>query len=197
MIHEIRDIAGRLSTRETDGGQMLYGRAIVFDSLSDRLHAGGREFVEIIPADAEIERWRGDVRALVSHDWNKVIGSERAGTLRLSRSLEGMDVEIDLPQTSYAQDLYESVRRGDIRGMSFTFTVPPGGDDWDFSRRPYLHTVRQMEIQEVTVTAKPAYEDSQIAARAIGDHETAMNDRYMERTRRLRELSERLSKMGG
>ena len=51
------------------------------------------------------------------------------GTLRLSADRTGLRMEIDdLPNTSYARDLVESMRRKEIVGMSFAFRTI--SDSW-------------------------------------------------------------------
>ena len=60
-----------------------------------------------------------DVRAFINHDPNLLIGRQSAGTLTLTDTDEGLRYSIELPDTSYANDLKELVRRGDIDGASF------------------------------------------------------------------------------
>src|SRR5262245_4635753 len=111
---------------------MLVGAAIVYESLSEPL-AGGA-FRERI-ARAGVERWldrTSDCLALVNHDLGQPIGRLAAGTLRLRSSPSALRVEIDEPQTSYAQDLLEVIRRRDVAGMSFAFT--PMMESWTTDR---------------------------------------------------------------
>ena len=79
------------------------------------------------------DRWRAiplDPLALLQHMPHLVLGRRSAGTLRLAEDARGLAFEIDLPDTTAARDLAVSVARGDIKGASFAFTVPPGGDSW-------------------------------------------------------------------
>jgi HK97 family phage prohead protease len=109
---------------------------------------------------------RNEIKAFVNHDTNMVIGSTRAGTLRLSQDEIGLMAEIDLPDTSYGRDLAVSVQRGDVSGMSFGFYVPKGGDMWnaDYSER----TISEIALHEVSpVTGFPAYRSTTASVRAL------------------------------
>jgi HK97 family phage prohead protease len=97
---------------------------------------------------------------------NMVIGSTRAGTLRLTQDEKGLLAEIDLPDTSYGRDLSISVKRGDASGMSFGFNVPKGGDTW--SEDGQQRTLREVALMEVSpVTGFPAYKSTSASVRSI------------------------------
>ena len=80
-------------------------------------------FIEIVTPTAFDKTLsdRADVKALVSHDSSKVLGSVKAGTLRLTSTDNGLLAEVDLPNTTFANDVWETVRRGDVTTMSFGF----------------------------------------------------------------------------
>lgn len=144
----------------------LAGYAAVFDSPSADL--GG--FVEIIRPGAFTRSLAGSDRdplALVQHMPHLVLGRRSAGTLRLAEDQRGLAFEIDPPDTQAARDLMVSVQRGDIRGASFAFTVPPGGDSWEARGDTVVRTLRDVDLLEVTVTANPAYSDTTVALRAL------------------------------
>src|SRR5438876_6249782 len=111
---------------DVNASTKLSGYAIVFNAMS--LDLGG--FKEIILPEA-VDRTLSealDVRALVDHDTGKVIGRTRAGTLMLRKDRKGLRTEIDPADTTAGRDVLESVRRGDISGMSFAFRTLT--DDW-------------------------------------------------------------------
>lgn len=107
-----------------------------------------------------------DVRALIDHDSALVLGRNRSGTLMLSEDAVGLRVEITPPKTTYAADLIESVRRGDISGMSFGFRA---------KRRSYadldtdkpLRRLQDVQLFEVSVVTFPAYQNTEIALRDL------------------------------
>lgn len=143
----------------------LTGYAAVFNKLSQDL--GG--FVEQIRAGAFSKSLTyGDpIRALYEHDNNKLLGNTRSGTLKLFEDTKGLRFELDLPATTYAQDLGVLVERGDIAGMSFGFTVPPGGDNWEVRSGVLTRDLIDVRLSEITVTANPAYLDTEVAKRSM------------------------------
>lgn len=156
------DIERRFFTREirmeTDenGQRKLIGYGAVFEQLSEDL--GG--FREMIKAGAFAQAIReDDVRSLFNHDFNLVLGRNRAKTLRLAEDEEGLRYEIDLPDTSYANDLVASMERGDVDQSSFGFRVVEESWREPTDDQPYpirvLHQVKLYDVGPVTIPAYP------------------------------------------
>jgi HK97 family phage prohead protease len=143
----------------------LRGHAIVFNALSEPL-LFFREKIAPEAVDRTFEE-AIDVRALVDHDAAKILGRVSARTLTLKKDPQGLLVEIDPPDTSYARDVIESVRRRDLTGMSFAFRTLK--DLWDETTDPPERTVLDMRIREVSIVTWPAYPatDVQVAQRAL------------------------------
>lgn len=106
-----------------------------------------------------------DVRALINHDANLLLGRQQSGTLRLGVDREGLEFEVDLPNTSYGNDLRELAERGDLNGASFAFV--PGLDSWDrTSDRRQLRTHTSLrELIDVSAVTFPAYAGAGVALR--------------------------------
>jgi len=100
-------------------------------------------------------RSRNDIKILWNHDTGSVLGSTRAGTLTLTEDNYGLRVRATLPNTQLGRDTAELVRRGDIDSMSFGFSVPSGGDDWNADGTE--RTLRSVRLHEVSIVAFPAY----------------------------------------
>jgi hypothetical protein len=99
---------------------------------------------------------RNDVRMYVNHDDRMVLASTRAKTLRLEDRADGLFVEADLPDVSYANDLRALIERGDVRTMSFGFSTVKDSWSVDGNERT-LNEVRLHEVSVVTgVAAYPA-----------------------------------------
>ncbi|MCG3463824.1 HK97 family phage prohead protease [Xenorhabdus bovienii] len=108
-----------------------------------------------------------DVRALYEHDHMNLLGRTASGTLQLSEDATGLRFELTPPDTQLGRDVLILVERGDIAGMSFGFRALK--DQWDTGQAPYVRTVLEAELREITVTSLPAYPESgvEIARRSL------------------------------
>jgi HK97 family phage prohead protease len=98
---------------------------------------------------------RAEVKALVNHSARALIGSRGNGTLTLESGETGLTCRCVLPKTSYAEDLYEVVKRGDVKTMSFGFIPRKYRDD---NERCYLE---DGDLYEVSFGVPfPAYEET-------------------------------------
>ncbi|MER0179460.1 HK97 family phage prohead protease [Heyndrickxia faecalis] len=154
------DITG-LQKRDglNDQPTMITGYASVFNSKTSI----GEFFDEVIAPGAFSKSLanNSDVRALFNHNWDKVLGRTKSGTLRLFEDDRGLKFEIDLPDTSVARDLAESMARGDINQCSFGFFAT--SENWDYTSEPALRTVTEVELYEISIVSIPAYEDTEAA----------------------------------
>lgn len=148
----------------------IRGYAAVFDSLSEDL--GG--FTERINAGAFAEAIRrDDVRALINHDPNLVLGRNRSGTLTMREDGSGLAVEITPPDTQAARDLLALMERGDVSQMSFAFTVSKEDQSWERSGEgPWIRTIRRVaRLFDVSVVTYPAYPSTSAAMRALEQYQ--------------------------
>lgn len=106
-----------------------------------------------------------DVRLLLNHDPNLVLARTRNGTLRLSESDRGLEVEADLAPTTYARDIAILLQRGDLSQMSFAFQVIR--DEWDSESDPPVRTIREVKLFDVSIVTFPAYEQTEASLRAL------------------------------
>ena len=149
---ETRTNSTKFEVRELDGGGMTFtGYAAVFDAPSEPL-----PFTERIAPGAfkRSLQSRNDVKLLWNHDSGTVLGSTRAGTLRLEEDNIGLRVSADLPDTQAGRDAAYLIKRGDVDAMSFGFSVPKGGDEWVSENERVLNSVR---LFETSIVAFPAY----------------------------------------
>jgi uncharacterized protein len=164
---EERRLARDRVTIDLSQDRRLRGRAITFHSLSKVMfHPGIGPFRERILPQAVNRTLTGsaDVKALWDHDTREVLGSRNAGTLVLTKTPKGLDLEIDPPK--WASRYVETVERGDVDGMSFGFVVMPGedGEEWDLATADGIpiRSVKDMLFREVSVTPFPAYNDTDV-----------------------------------
>jgi HK97 family phage prohead protease len=167
MPKEIR--ASAQPVQSQSDGKTIAGYAAVFNSPTDICGL----WTEVVEAGAFTETLSSgrDVLALYSHELERLLGRESAGTLRLSEDDKGLAVEIDLPDTSDGRDVGVLVQRGDLKGMSFGFCVTK--QEWDETVTPPTRTIKAVDLYEVTITADPAYEDTEIGMRSLEEARSA------------------------
>jgi len=164
VVREFRSLKARELRAETasDGKRYLNGYAALYNSLSDDLGWGMRE--RIIPgAFTRALTEKQDVRHLINHDPNLVLGRTKAGTTELSEDGKGLKFRTLMPDCGYANDLFESVSRGDIDECSFGFMAvrtawieEPDPDDEKVQRTVReLHDVDLFDVSTVTYPAYP------------------------------------------
>jgi HK97 family phage prohead protease len=152
---ETRTNNTQFEVRELDGGGMTFtGYAAVFNAPSEPL-----PFTERIAPGAfkRSLQSRNDIKLLWNHESGTVLGSTRAGTLRLEEDNVGLRVSADLPDTQAGRDAAYLIKRGDVDAMSFGFSVPKGGDEWVSADERVLNSVR---LFETSIVAFPAYEQT-------------------------------------
>ncbi|MDD7963314.1 HK97 family phage prohead protease [Microbacterium thalli] len=160
------------------------GRAVVYDQLSEDL--GGWQ--EVIRPGAATRTLAGtpDVRFLINHDPNLLLARTRSGTLTLSEDSDGVLVDADMADVSYARDAAVSLERGDLSQMSFGFWVV--SDSWSGN----LHEVREFDFDggDVSVVTYPAYTQTSAELRAMAKRHLAAETGYpLQRAKhRLNEL---------
>lgn len=143
---------GSLDTR----GRTVHGYAAVYGVESEDL--GG--FRERIAPGAFSGVLDSDVRALLNHDPNEVLGRTRSGTLRLADDQRGLRFELDLPDSPLGENVRSAVGRGDLDGASFRFEI--GEEEWAGDLRT-VRTVKQ--LRDVTLATYPAYPAASIELR--------------------------------
>jgi HK97 family phage prohead protease len=179
--YERRSFKSEWRAERSGGERTIEGVAIAFNSRSVDL--GG--FVEYILPEAVDQTVRnGDVHAYYNHNSDRVLGYTGAGTLQIRKDRNGLIVKIYPP--SSADDVMESIERGDVRGMSFGFSVV--ADDWRMENGIPTRYVTDMIVSEVSVVSKPAYPATsvQVAQRSLQSFLRTVRPEMDERLHRLR-----------
>jgi HK97 family phage prohead protease len=160
---------------ESQGDEMsIAGYAALYNSESKNL-GGYKE--RIAPGAFSRSLKEGaDVKALVNHDPNQVLGRTKNGTLKVEEDSRGLKFRCVLNTDSQAhRDLHASIKRGDLDSCSFAFTVPEGGDVWDEAQdenglRYQRRTLRDVNLMDVSAVCYPAYNDTSVGARSAPDY---------------------------
>jgi len=151
-----------------ENGDIITGRPIVYDSRTDMGY-----FDEIIERGALDKTDLKDVRFLVNHDISKIpLARSRRNnansTMQLWLDDSGMiiRVQLDTENNSEARALYSAVKRGDVSGMSFMFSVD--SQQWDDldSDHPTRRIKKIGSVVEVSAVTFPAYDSTEINARS-------------------------------
>ncbi len=166
MDNETRSFA-KLEVRDTDDGKVIDLIPIVFDVLSEDL--GG--FRERIKPGAFTESLASgeEVIANLEHERGmSILGNSLSGTLSLSETEREVRALIHPPDTQVGRDTVTLIKRGDLRGGSFEFRVPDGGDSVTVDDDGQaIRTVTRAILKGVTVTSNPAYLATAVSARSM------------------------------
>ncbi len=148
-------------------GDFITGRPIVYNSKTDL-----GWFDEIIEAGALDKANLKDVRFLVNHNTDMIPlarsrNNNENSTMQLEVDKDGMAIRVNLDteNNTEARNLYSAIKRGDITGMSFMFTIDD--EEWaDLdSEHPTRHIRKIAQVFEVSAVTFPAYESTEISAR--------------------------------
>lgn len=175
-------------------GDHITGRPIVYDSMTDL-----GWFNEVIEAGALKESNLKDVRFLVNHDTSMIPlarsrNNNENSTMQLEVDKDGMGIRVNLDteNNSEARNLYSAIKRGDISGMSFMFTIDE--ERWEDleSEHPTRHILKIGQVFEVSAVTFPAYEATEISARNKEALESAKATLESARNRSLDSDKEKL-----
>lgn len=148
-----------------DGGnddEKIVGYAAVFNSFSQPIF-GFRETIK--PGAFKKTIRESDVRALINHDPNYVLGRTSSRTLRLSEDEKGLRYIVTPPDTTFARDLVVSIKRGDITQSSFGFTVVK--DHWTGESPNMTRELLEVKLFDVSSVTYPAYLQTEVSVRSL------------------------------
>ena len=154
---------------------VIIGTPIVFESKTDLGY-----FYEKIDRKALDNADLSDVRFLINHDMDSIplaryCAGSAENTMQLRIEPDGLkiSVELDTENNSEAKSLYSAVKRGDITGMSFAFSID--GERWDDmdTDKPTRTLTSISRVFEVSAVTFPAYQATDIKARNAEDLENA------------------------
>lgn len=152
-------------TDEQGGEKIIEGHAAVFEQKTDISGC----FYEVIERGAFDNCDLSDVALFINHDIRSLpLARTQSGTLVITVDEIGLAIraKLDTEQNSVARAVYSSIARGDIRGMSFCFSVD--AEEWQDieSEMPLRRIKRVSKIYECSACNYPAYEGTDIYARA-------------------------------
>lgn len=164
---EQRQYAFEIRAEENEKDSIITGRPIVYESKTDMGY-----FDEIIHKGALDDADLTDVRFLVNHDLSKIPlarsrRNNKNSTMQLTVDAKGLSIRVtlDTDNNTEARNLYSAVKRGDITGMSFMFSIDD--EEWEDleSDHPTRHIHKIGTVVEVSAVTLPAYDSTEINAR--------------------------------
>lgn len=198
MNKEKRAYMCDVSTRTDEKhGNVLEGIPIVYESETD---IGGM-WREIIDRGALDEADLKDVRFLVNHDINSIPlarsrNNNENSTMQMTVGSDGLHVRVDLDTEGNpkAKELYSAIKRQDISGMSFMFSVR--SDQWEDldTDYPTRHITALDKVFEVSAVTFPAYEQTSINARSVETGQASLENarEALENARKTEELRKQI-----
>ena len=187
---------GRTATKQT--------RSLQTNITATRTEQENEMYIEGYFAvfNTETELWRGafesidpgafdetlsnDIRALINHDTNLVLGRNKAGTLELKVDSRGLWGRIKInPNDTDAVNLYVRVKRGDVDQCSFGFNILE--EDVEYREDGTVKwTLKKVDLHEVSVVTFPAYADTSVQAR-MQEYEQHKKRQLEQRKMKLKE----------
>ena len=150
----------------------------------DRVQAELAQAVEGAVDQARVELLRQElerrnVHVLAGHSYDRPLGDMKSGTARVTSDSDAVAFEVDLPaeadQPSWMRDTVAMVRAGLAGGVSPGFRVPPAGvvanaevlEPEPGNPAVQVRVIRQAVLAELSIVTRPAYSQTDIAARAL------------------------------
>lgn len=147
----------RASQADNSIGQIA-GYAIVWDTPSTNL-----PFVEVIQSGALDGVDLSKVLALYNHDFANVLGRVDSNTLKLDVDKHGLHFTLVIPDTTLGHDVYTQIKNGNLRGLSFRFTIGDGGETWqNVNGKPVRYISKIATMREISIVAIPAYDNTSV-----------------------------------
>lgn len=179
----------RLETREEGGPSTLMGLAApYYDGTPGTEYQLAPMVVErYMPgAFADALAGKGDVMALLNHDDSRILGRQKAGTLRLRDTPQGLAYEIDLGKSTTARDTTDHVTRGEITGSSCSWNVVEEKFVRSDGAGPTVRELHKLKLYDVSPVTFPAYQGTNVSARS----QQAVKEQTEERELELMAMAE-------
>lgn len=170
---EVRQlVAHKLETRAEGEALHIEGYIVKYNENSEYMGF----FEQISPGAFDNALASRDfIPMLLGHDSNKIMGSTRSGSLKLTSDAVGLRFDIELnPSISYNRDAFELVKSGDLKNCSFGFFCEKS--DWGYTDDGVdLRKITIADVYEVSLVPFPAYSQSSAEARCA-DYENKKNE---------------------
>lgn len=158
-----RNFKSNLTIREEVEKQekVIEGYFVVFNTETE-LWPGAFEEIDSGAFDETLEN---DIRALINHNTEMVLGRTKSGTLEIRLDEKGVWCRIVINENDIdAMNLYARVQRGDVDQCSFGFNILEEETEFrDDGTVKWI--IKKIDLHEVSVVTFPAYEATGVQAR--------------------------------
>lgn len=169
---EIRAVGDDSESRKVSGLGIVYDKWVeLWPGFREKILKGAAKKVDV-------------VKSYFNHDPNNVLSTEESDPPLVLRETEkGIEYESPIPPTTYGKDLEINLTRKNVKGSSFAFSIPKGGDKWWEDDNGVVHReIRKLVYSEIGPVTDPAYVQTSAAVRSARD---AVNE-YRSRLETLR-----------
>lgn len=162
-MKEIRHIEVRAEQSESSE-MVVTGTPILFNEPTE-INDPIRPYTEVIKRNALDGVDLNDTRLLVNHNYEGITLARTPKTMELWTDDKGLQMRATLPDTESGRSVYTAVRRGDMTGMSFSFTCDSDGQSYDVEKR--TRTINRInKVFECSIVNFPAYQKASVEARS-------------------------------
>lgn len=159
--HDIRTLITDLQVRDNQESntKSIQGYALKFNEPSEPI-----PFIEFISPHALNGVDLSNVLLLYGHDFNNILARTDANTLTLQVDDKGLFFNAQLADTTLANDVYNDIKAGNLKGCSFGFNIAENGDTWDMDDNGNtVHYINQIaNLDEISITPVPAYTETSV-----------------------------------
>ena len=161
MKKELRYMRSGPEVRSSGEEQTVSGLGIVYDSWTE-LFPGFKEKINQGAAKREKE-----VKSFVNHNPDNVLSTTESNPpLELEEEEGGVRYTSPVPPTSYGENLKINLERGNVKGSSFAFYIPEGGDRlWEDEDGVIHREIDKLYYREIGPVTDPAYIDTSASVR--------------------------------
>ena len=152
-MKEVRALFAEARAAGDGDDKNVAGVGIIYDTWTE-IWPGYRERI-----NKGAVRLADTVKSYFNHDPSKVLStSDSSPALSLDDQDDGLAYTSPIPPTSYGNDLRVNLERGNVRGSSFAFDIPKGGDKmWEDDNGIIHREIRQLNLYEVGPVTDPAF----------------------------------------
>jgi len=169
---------------ETGDGRELVGYAAVF-GVPTKIRDSQGEFLESIAAGAFKDSIARRMPVMqFDHGKDPRVGTAPIGDIKeLREDQHGLFVRAQLYDHPDIERVRLAIKGRSLRGMSFRFSVPDGGDHWEKRDGVDTREIRTANVAEVGPVTFPAYDTTSVSVRDLIS--TLDPDEYRELIRQL------------